>query len=130
MCISFQVKHIDQGINPSSVHKIFFTGDYVLKGFKIGVVAAMVALTVCLLKWLLIQMNLCNVVSTNSKYLQEAIAIGRTFAAMKDYHIDGNKEMIALGSMNIAGSLTSCYVATGTSLVHAVNSLAFADAEN
>lgn len=45
--------------------------------------------------------------------LQEAIAIGRTFAAMKDYQIDGNKEMVALGTMNVVGSMTSCYVATG-----------------
>lgn len=44
---------------------------------------------------------------------QEAIAIGRTFAAMKDYRLDGNKEMLALGTMNVAGSLTSCYIATG-----------------
>lgn len=44
---------------------------------------------------------------------QEAIAIGRTFAAMKDYQVDGNKEMVAMGTMNIVGSMTSCYVATG-----------------
>jgi MFS superfamily sulfate permease-like transporter len=31
----------------------------------------------------------------------------------KNYHIDGNKEMIAFGSMNILGSLTSCYLTTG-----------------
>lgn len=46
---------------------------------------------------------------------QEAVAIGRTFAAMKDYQLDGNKEMVALGTMNIVGSMTSCYVATGNS---------------
>lgn len=44
---------------------------------------------------------------------QEAVAIGRTFASMKDYQLDGNKEMVALGTMNIVGSMTSCYVATG-----------------
>lgn len=44
---------------------------------------------------------------------QEAMAIGRTFASMKDYQLDGNKEMVALGVMNVAGSMTSCYVATG-----------------
>lgn len=33
---------------------------------------------------------------------------------MKDYQIDGNKEMVALGTMNVVGSFTSCYVATGT----------------
>lgn len=32
---------------------------------------------------------------------------------MKDYQLDGNKEMVALGAMNIVGSMTSCYVATG-----------------
>ena len=45
------------------------------------------------------------------------MAIGRTFAAMKDYKIDGNTEMVALGTMNIVGSLTSCYVATGMTLM-------------
>lgn len=34
----------------------------------------------------------------------------------KNYHIDGNKEMIAFGTMNIAGSLTSCYLTTGAFL--------------
>ncbi|KAK4374394.1 hypothetical protein RND71_005071 [Anisodus tanguticus] len=29
---------------------------------------------------------------------------------MKDYQLDGNKEMVALGAMNIVGSMTSCYV--------------------
>ncbi len=32
---------------------------------------------------------------------------------MKDYQLDGNKEMVALGTMNVVGSMTSCYVATG-----------------
>jgi MFS superfamily sulfate permease-like transporter len=32
---------------------------------------------------------------------------------MKDYQLDGNKEMVALGTMNIVGSMTSCYIATG-----------------
>lgn len=27
--------------------------------------------------------------------------------------MDGNKEMVALGAMNVVGSMTSCYVATG-----------------
>ncbi|KAL0334465.1 UNVERIFIED_CONTAM: Sulfate transporter 1.3 [Sesamum angustifolium] len=82
------VNHIERGINPPSVHKIHFTGSYVAIGFRIGAIAGMIGLT-------------------------EAVAIGRTFAAMKDYHLDGNKEMVALGSMNIIGSMTSCYVATG-----------------
>ncbi|KAG6709843.1 hypothetical protein I3842_06G152800 [Carya illinoinensis] len=93
------VRHIDRGINPSSVHEIYWTGEFLLKGLKIGVVAGLVALT-------------------------EAVAIGRTFAAMKDYQLDGNKEMVALGSMNIVGSMTSCYVATGSFSRSAVNFMA------
>ncbi|CAL8997909.1 unnamed protein product [Prunus brigantina] len=93
------VSKIRKGINPASADLIHFTGDNVIKGFRIGVVAGMIALT-------------------------EAIAIGRTFAGMKDYQLDGNKEMVALGTMNIIGSLTSCYVATGSFSRSAVNYMA------
>ncbi|KAM0952909.1 putative SLC26A/SulP transporter, STAS domain, sulfate anion transporter, STAS domain superfamily [Dioscorea sansibarensis] len=93
------VKHIQRGINPSSVHKIHFDGRYMLKGFKIGVIAGLISLT-------------------------EAIAIGRTFAGMKDYQLDGNKEMVALGTMNVVGSMTSCYVTTGSFSRSAVNYMA------
>ncbi|KAL5542853.1 hypothetical protein UlMin_010563 [Ulmus minor] len=93
------VNHINKGINPPSLDEIHFTGEYVVKGFRIGVVAGIIALT-------------------------EAIAIGRTFAAMKDYQLDGNKEMAALGTMNIVGSMTSCYVATGSFSRSAVNYMA------
>lgn len=50
--------------------------------------------------------------------VQEGIAVGRSFAMFKNYHIDGNKEMIAFGMMNIVGSLTSCYLTTGMSHHH------------
>ncbi|XVF36766.1 hypothetical protein REPUB_Repub19eG0086700 [Reevesia pubescens] len=93
------VRNIEKGINPSSVNQIYFTGEYLLKGLRIGVVAGMIALT-------------------------EAVAIGRTFASMKDYQIDGNKEMVALGAMNVVGSMTSCYVATGSFSRSAVNFMA------
>ncbi|KAJ6852240.1 sulfate transporter 1.2-like [Iris pallida] len=93
------VNHIKKGVNPSSAGEIYFTGSNLAKGIRIGVVAGMIALT-------------------------EAIAIGRTFAAMKDYQLDGNKEMVALGTMNIVGSLTSCYVATGSFSRSAVNYMA------
>lgn len=46
--------------------------------------------------------------------MQEGIAVGRSFAMFKNYNIDGNKEMIAFGMMNIVGSFTSCYLTTGT----------------
>ncbi|XP_009800111.1 sulfate transporter 1.3-like [Nicotiana sylvestris] len=93
------VRDIEKGINPPSVSEIYFTGDYLLKGLKIGIVAGMIALT-------------------------EAVAIGRTFASMKDYQLDGNKEMVALGAMNVVGSMTSCYVTTGSFSRSAVNYMA------
>jgi len=45
---------------------------------------------------------------------QEGIAVGRTFAAIRNYKVDGNKEMMAIGFMNVVGSTTSCYVTTGS----------------
>lgn len=53
--------------------------------------------------------------------LTEAVAVGRSFATIKGYNMDGNKEMIAMGFMNIAGSMSSCYVATGSFSRTAVN---------
>lgn len=47
--------------------------------------------------------------------------MGRSFASMKGYNIDGNREMVALGFMNLIGSLTSCYAATGSFSRSAVN---------
>lgn len=44
---------------------------------------------------------------------QEGIAVGRSFAMFKHYNIDGNKEMVAIGTMNIVGSCFSCYLTTG-----------------
>ncbi|KAJ0097387.1 hypothetical protein Patl1_27314 [Pistacia atlantica] len=90
------VKHIEKGLNPSSVHQLRFTGKHVGEVAKIGLIAAVVALT-------------------------EAIAVGRSFASIKGYHLDGNKEMVAFGFMNIVGSFTSCYVATGSFSRTAVN---------
>ncbi|KAM0972258.1 hypothetical protein ACFX2H_019789 [Malus domestica] len=93
------VYKIRPGVNPPSAHLIYFTGENVMKGFRIGSVAGMVALT-------------------------EGVAIARTFAGIKDYEVDGNKEMVAMGTMNIIGSFTSCYVATGSFSRSAVNYMA------
>ncbi|KAF8407541.1 hypothetical protein HHK36_006675 [Tetracentron sinense] len=38
----------------------------------------------------------------------------KNFWSMKDYQVDGNKEMVALGAINVIGSMASCYVATGS----------------
>ncbi|KAL5556388.1 hypothetical protein UlMin_038624 [Ulmus minor] len=90
------VKHIKGGLNPSSVHELQFNSPFVGEVVKVGLIVAVVALT-------------------------EAIAVGRSFASMKGYHLDGNKEMVAMGFMNIVGSCTSCYVATGSFSRTAVN---------
>lgn len=93
------VRHIEKGVNPLSINKLIFSGKYFSAAIRIGLISGMVALT-------------------------EAVAIGRTFAAMKDYSLDGNREMVALGTMNVVGSLTSCYVATGSFSRSAVNYMA------
>nr|GMD54984.1 low affinity sulfate transporter 3-like [Ipomoea batatas] len=90
------VKHVKGGLNPSSLHQLHFNTPHIAEVAKIGLIVALVALT-------------------------EAIAVGRSFASMKGYHLDGNKEMLAIGVANIAGSLTSCYAATGSFSRSAVN---------
>ncbi|KAM3694470.1 hypothetical protein ACJW31_07G060200 [Castanea mollissima] len=76
------VKHIKKSINPPSVNELMFHVEYLVKGITTGIMAGLIGLT-------------------------EATASGRTFAAMKDYQLDGNKEMVALGTLNIIGSITS-----------------------
>ncbi|KAM7529252.1 hypothetical protein LguiB_032662 [Lonicera macranthoides] len=90
------VKHIQGGLNPPSIHQLNFNSPHSTEVVKIGLIVALVALT-------------------------EAIAVGRSFATIKGYHIDGNKEMVAMGVMNIAGSFTSCYASTGSFSRTAVN---------
>ncbi|PKA46798.1 putative sulfate transporter 3.4 [Apostasia shenzhenica] len=53
--------------------------------------------------------------------LAEGIAVGRAFGSMKSYQIDGNKEMTALGMMNVVGSFASCFITTGSFSRSAVN---------
>ncbi|XP_012093200.2 sulfate transporter 2.1 [Jatropha curcas] len=90
------IKHIKGGLNPSSIHQLQFNDPQIGQIVKIGFIVALVALT-------------------------EAIAVGRSFASIKGYHIDGNKEMVAIGMTNILGSFSSCYVATGSFSRSAVN---------
>ncbi|KVH94356.1 STAS domain-containing protein [Cynara cardunculus var. scolymus] len=61
--------------------------------------------------------------SFGSQYLSTAIKTGIVTGviALANYNIDGNKEMIAFGMMNIAGSCTSCYLTTGPFSRSAVN---------
>ncbi|KAL0669259.1 hypothetical protein Bca4012_031963 [Brassica carinata] len=75
---------------------LFFTSPYMSTALKTGLITGIIALA-------------------------EGVAVGRSFAMFKNYSIDGNKEMIAFGMMNIVGSLTSCYLTTGQFSRSAVN---------
>ncbi|CAD5331299.1 unnamed protein product [Arabidopsis thaliana] len=90
------VRHIKGGLNPMSIHDLDFNTPHLGQIAKIGLIIAIVALT-------------------------EAIAVGRSFAGIKGYRLDGNKEMVAIGFMNVLGSFTSCYAATGSFSRTAVN---------
>ncbi|PHT33325.1 putative sulfate transporter 3.4 [Capsicum baccatum] len=87
---------LQEGLNPPSWNMLHFSGSYLGLVIKTGIVTGILSLT-------------------------EGIAVGRTFAALKNYQVDGNKEMIAIGLMNIVGSSTSCYVTTGAFSRSAVN---------
>ncbi|XP_028122150.1 probable sulfate transporter 3.5 isoform X2 [Camellia sinensis] len=92
----FVVGHLSKGINPLSIKHLNFDPKYISAPIQAGIITAMVALA-------------------------EGIAIGRSFAIMKNEHMDGNKEMVAFGLMNIVGSFTSCYLTTGPFSKTAVN---------
>ncbi|XP_010552708.1 PREDICTED: probable sulfate transporter 3.3 [Tarenaya hassleriana] len=87
---------LQEGLNPPSWNMLKFGGRHLGLVAKTGLITGIVSLT-------------------------EGIAVGRTFAALKNYRVDGNKEMIAIGLMNLIGSSTSCYVTTGAFSRSAVN---------
>ncbi|KAJ0253573.1 Sulfate transporter 3.1 [Hirschfeldia incana] len=87
---------LKKGLNPLSVSDLVFTSPYMSTALKTGLITGIIALA-------------------------EGIAVGRSFAMFKNYNIDGNKEMIAFGMMNIVGSFTSCYLTTGPFSRSAVN---------
>ncbi|XP_074564277.1 sulfate transporter 3.1-like [Curcuma longa] len=90
------IGHLKKGLNPPSATSLTFMPPYIMVALKTGIVTGIIALA-------------------------EGIAVGRSFAMFKNYHIDGNKEMIAFGTMNMVGSLTSCYLTTGPFSRSAVN---------
>ncbi|XP_002283184.2 sulfate transporter 3.1 [Vitis vinifera] len=90
------IGHLKKGLNPPSLSDLAFGSPYLVTAIKTGAVTGIIALA-------------------------EGIAVGRSFSMFKNYHIDGNKEMIAFGMMNIAGSCTSCYLTTGPFSRTAVN---------
>ncbi|KAL6968283.1 Sulfate transporter 3.1 [Sarracenia purpurea var. burkii] len=90
------IGHLKKGLNPLSTTDLAFGSPFLSTAIKTGIVTGIIGLA-------------------------EGIAVGRSFAMFKNYHIDGNKEMIAFGMMNIAGSLTSCYLTAGPFSRSAVN---------
>ncbi|XP_002528191.2 probable sulfate transporter 3.4 [Ricinus communis] len=90
------IGHLPKGLNPPSTNMLYFNGPLLAVAIKTGIVTGILSLT-------------------------EGIAVGRTFAAIKNYQVDGNKEMMAIGIMNMAGSCSSCYVTTGSFSRSAVN---------
>ncbi|XP_047175153.1 sulfate transporter 3.1-like [Vigna umbellata] len=90
------IGELKKGLNPPSVSKLVFVSPYMATAVKTGIVVGIISLA-------------------------EGIAVGRSFAMYKNYNIDGNKEMIAMGTMNIVGSFTSCYITTGPFSRSAVN---------
>ncbi|CAL5436932.1 unnamed protein product [Camellia sinensis] len=90
------IGELKKGLNPLSITDLAFGSQYLPTTIKIGIITGVIALA-------------------------EGIAVGRSFAMYKNYQIDGNKEMIAFGMMNIVGSFTSCYLTTGPFSRSAVN---------
>ncbi|GAY54104.1 hypothetical protein CUMW_154110 [Citrus unshiu] len=90
------IGQLKKGLNPPSLSELDFGSPYLMTAVKTGVIIGVIALA-------------------------EGIAVGRSFAMFKNYHIDGNKEMVAFGMMNIAGSCTSCYLTAGPFSRSAVN---------
>uniref|UniRef100_A0A5B7AQ71 STAS domain-containing protein n=2 Tax=Davidia involucrata TaxID=16924 RepID=A0A5B7AQ71_DAVIN len=91
-----KIGKLPKGLNPPSMNKLYFHGPHLGLSIKTGIVTGI--LTLC-----------------------EGIAVGRTFASLQNYQVDGNKEMTAIGLMNIAGSCSSCIVTTGSFSRSAVN---------
>ncbi|KAM0964492.1 probable sulfate transporter 3.3 [Malus sylvestris] len=90
------IGELQKGLNPPSWNVLVFHGSHLALAIKTGIVTGIIALT-------------------------EGIAVGRTFANIREYRVDGNKEMIAIGIMNVVGSTTSCYITTGSFSRSAVN---------
>ncbi|CAL9159487.1 unnamed protein product [Musa hybrid cultivar] len=87
---------LSKGLNPVSITDLKFQSDYIGTIMKASLISAFLALS-------------------------EGIAVGRSLGMLKNEQIDGNKEMIAFGLMNIVGSCFSCYLTTGPFSKSAVN---------
>ncbi|KAL2901955.1 Sulfate transporter 3.1 [Bienertia sinuspersici] len=103
VCLTHAEKHgvrvigsLKKGINPPSIGDFVFKSPYFALALKTGIVTGIIAMA-------------------------EGMAVARSFAMFKNYNIDGNKEMVAFGVMNIIGSCTSCFLTAGPFSRSAVN---------
>ncbi|OIW11281.1 hypothetical protein TanjilG_28372 [Lupinus angustifolius] len=94
MATRYFIGELKKGLNPPSIRDLVFVSPYMTTAIKTGLITGIIGL---------------------------AATVGRSFAIFKNYHIDGNKEMIAFGTMNIVGSFTSCYITSGPFSRTAVN---------
>ncbi|KAF0923694.1 hypothetical protein E2562_006668 [Oryza meyeriana var. granulata] len=90
------IGYLKKGINPPSAGDLLLSSPHTMVALKTGIITGIIGLA-------------------------EGIAVGRSFAMLRNYNVDGNKEMIAFGLMNIAGSCTSCYLTAGPFSRSAVN---------
>nr|KYP75836.1 Early nodulin-70 [Cajanus cajan] len=84
------------GFNPSSLYLLTFDARVVGHLIRIAFIISIISLT-------------------------GSIAVGRSFASLRGHSINPNREVVSLGIMNIVGSFTSCYVASGSLSRTAVN---------
>ncbi|WVZ59036.1 hypothetical protein U9M48_009244 [Paspalum notatum var. saurae] len=88
---------VKKGINPLSANSLLLSSPHTWLAAKTGILTGIISLA-------------------------EGSAVAKSFAMAKNYHVDGNKEMIAFGAMNMVGSCTSCYLTAGPFSRSAVNS--------
>ncbi|KAF2325245.1 hypothetical protein GH714_025664 [Hevea brasiliensis] len=95
------IGHLKKGLNPPSFGDLVFVSPHLTTAIKTGIITGVIALA-------------------------EGIAVGRSFAMFKNYHIDGNKEMIAIGTMNIVGPFSRSAVNFNAGCKTAVSNIVMA----
>ncbi|PWA74708.1 sulfate transporter 3,4 [Artemisia annua] len=86
------IGHLEKGLNPPSSNILYFHGTSCYQDWHHN--------------WNIISHYKFHAQLGCAIQLHEGIAVGRTFAALNDYQVDGNKEMITIGLQNMAGSFS------------------------
>ncbi|XP_050373106.1 sulfate transporter 3.1-like [Argentina anserina] len=83
------IGHLPKGLNPVTISDLstVFKSRHLVASIKAGLISGIIGIA-------------------------EGISGGRSFATLEHYHVDGSKEMIAFGMMNIIGSCTGCPLAS------------------